>query len=121
MRYEYADFAKMLERIGADILVYSPYFSYQQLPYRYALTDEASLYPYAEDTIESIDLFMVTIEPLTGSALNNLRIQYNKSRYSKATIGTFLSAYLSALEYAITHTDAKLSEVPYRSNTQKAF
>jgi acyl carrier protein len=112
MRYEYADFAKMLERIGADILVYSPYFSYEQLPYKYALTDDVSLYPYAEDTIESIDLFMITIQPLVGSTLNNLRIQYNKSRFSKATIDTFLNAYLSALEYVITHTNARLSEVP---------
>ncbi|MHB9293819.1 hypothetical protein Holit_02938 [Hollandina sp. SP2] len=112
MRYEYADFAKMLDRIGEDILVYSPYFSYQQTQYEFTLTDEVSLYYYDVDSIESIDLFLFIVLSMTESNLTHIRMQYNKSRFSLATIKRFLNTYLSVLAYVVTHTKEKLSEVP---------
>jgi hypothetical protein len=110
LKYEYVNFIEVEKYCG-----YKTSFNYSQIPSIFTLTDEVSVFFDMEYHI-SFDNIFFTVE---AGETARIRLQYNPYIYAPVTIIRFMDTYLSVLEYVITHTKAKLSEVPYRSKNPK--
>ncbi|MDR2633722.1 MAG: amino acid adenylation domain-containing protein [Treponema sp.] len=101
LKYGYVDFLEVEKHCG-----YQTSFNYYQTSFHFTLTDDVYVSFNMEHHV-SFDNIFFTVE---AGESTRIQLQYNKCNYAPDTIKRFLHAYLSLLEYIISHAHAKLYE-----------
>jgi acyl carrier protein len=106
LKYDFVALSEVEKRLGYPSISASC-FNYYQMTTYFTLTDDVSV-SFDMEYQTSFDNILVTVE---AGESTRIQIMYNNCNFTQDTIRQFLNSYLPVLEYAITHVNAKLSEV----------